>query len=156
MKHTSQSAVHIIVTYMLLMYELRVVDSRHEYYVHTISIQPVLVVVVTLIKLLHYLKPLITHQLTPILMVSDIQTHNVSLKSKNAKPVGGTLYHESVHPQKLYYNFFKQLSIHINTKIMPNCKQHVALPHYFIPFATQDGDCQMHVTVNYMRLPVSN
>ena len=56
----------------------------HKYYIHPISIQPVLIVVVTLNKLLYCLGPLVTYLQIPILMASDVQTHNIALKSKNA------------------------------------------------------------------------
>ena len=66
MKHTFQSAVHdhcdLHVTCVLRVVDLYKEELyMHEYYVHTISIQPVVAMVVTLIKLLHHLKPLIIH-----------------------------------------------------------------------------------------------
>ena len=59
----------------------------HEYYVHTISIQAVFLYSIHGGYSNKRLVSLVTHLLIPILMVSDVQTHNVALKLKNARLV---------------------------------------------------------------------
>ena len=84
--YTSCQPCMTIVTYMSLLYEELYMHSllyqqklyMHEYYVHTIMAVLVLVVTLYKCKLLYRLEPLVMHLLIPILMVSDVQTHNVA------------------------------------------------------------------------------
>ena len=92
-------------------------------------------------KPLYHFISLVTHLLIPILIDLDVYTKNVVLKSKNAWLVS---FMSLCHFVNVYFlkNYTPaSLSSCLFIQIMLNDEQHVALPHRFIRFATQDGNC---------------